>query len=103
MPQCEAKGETIDMKMIFYSHADKTHLHKKGFALSLVLKVRVLGARKGMAYRPSCRGMKLLCTNGRRDSGMKCAQANVTFLLDTLFVPFYGTATLHRSTRSAIY
>ena len=30
------------MKMSFYSHANKTHLHKKGFAPSLVLKVRVL-------------------------------------------------------------
>ena len=55
MPQCEAKCETIDMKIIFYSHVNKTHLHKKGMALSLVLKVRVLGARKGMAYRPSFR------------------------------------------------
>ena len=55
MPQCEAKCETIDMKMIFYHHANKTHLHKKGFALSLILKVRVLEARKGMAYRLSFR------------------------------------------------
>ena len=31
----------IDMKMIFYSHANETHFHEKGFALSLVLKVRV--------------------------------------------------------------
>ena len=36
----------IDMKMIFNSHVDKTHFHKKGFALSLVLKVRVCRARK---------------------------------------------------------
>ena len=28
-----------------YSHANKTHFHKKGFALSLVLKVRVFGTR----------------------------------------------------------
>ena len=27
------------MKMIFCSSANKTHLHKKGFALNLVLKV----------------------------------------------------------------
>ena len=31
------------MKMIFCSSANKTHLHKKGFALNLVLKVRVFG------------------------------------------------------------
>ena len=31
----------IDMKMSFYSHANDTHFHKKGFSLSLVFKVRV--------------------------------------------------------------
>ena len=40
--QSEAKRKAIDMKMNFYSHVNKTHFHKKGFALSLVLKVRVL-------------------------------------------------------------
>ena len=34
-----------DMKMIFYSQANKTHFHKKGFALSLVLKVRAFGTQ----------------------------------------------------------
>ena len=29
-----------------YSHANKAHFHMKGFALSLVLKVRVFGIRK---------------------------------------------------------
>ena len=29
--QCEARYETIDMKMPFYSHANKTHFHKRGF------------------------------------------------------------------------
>ena len=43
--QCEAKCETI-MKIIFYSHSNITHLHKKGFAFGLVLKVRVLGTRE---------------------------------------------------------
>ena len=36
--QTEAKCEAI-MKMIFYSHANKAHFPKKGFALRLVLKV----------------------------------------------------------------
>ena len=31
------------MKMIFHSHANKTHFHKKGRALGLNLKVRVFG------------------------------------------------------------
>ena len=43
--QCEAKCETI-MKINFYSHSNITHLHKKGFAFGLVLKVRVLGPRE---------------------------------------------------------
>ena len=38
--QSEAKCETFDMKTIFYSYANKTHFQKKGFALSLFLKVR---------------------------------------------------------------
>ena len=33
--QSEAKCEAIDMKMSFYSHANKTHFHKKSFPLSL--------------------------------------------------------------------
>ena len=32
--------------MIFYPHANETHFHEKGFALGLVLKVRVFAARK---------------------------------------------------------
>ena len=38
--------------MVFYSDADTTHFHKKGFALSLVLKVRVFleMARKWPVY-----------------------------------------------------
>ena len=38
--------KAIDMKMNFHSHTYKTHFHKKGFALSLVLKVRDFGTRK---------------------------------------------------------
>ena len=34
------------MKMNFYSYTYKTHFHKKGFALSLVLKVRDFGTQK---------------------------------------------------------
>ena len=48
--QSEAKYEAIDVKMVFNSDADKTHFHKKGFAPSLVLKVRVFGTGSEMAY-----------------------------------------------------
>ena len=34
------------MEVIFHSHANKTHFHKKGCALGLTLKVRVFGTRK---------------------------------------------------------
>ena len=34
------------MKIIFHSYANKTHFHKKGFALGLMLKLRVSGTRK---------------------------------------------------------
>ena len=32
--------------LIFHSHANKTHFHKKGCAPSLILKVRVFGTRQ---------------------------------------------------------
>ena len=37
---------TCFMEIIFHSHANKTHFHKKGCAPSLILKVRVFGTRK---------------------------------------------------------
>ena len=53
--QSEAKRESIDMEVI-YSHANKTHFHKKGFARSLVLEVRVFGTLKW----PVIRGFRFL-------------------------------------------
>ena len=44
--QSEAKCEAIDMKMIFNYYANISHFYNKGFALSLVLKVRFFGTRK---------------------------------------------------------
>ena len=38
--------EAKNMKMMYYSLVNKTHFHKKGFVLRLVLKVTVLGTRK---------------------------------------------------------
>ena len=34
------------MEMSFHSHANKTHFHKKGCALDLILKVRDFGTRQ---------------------------------------------------------
>ena len=36
------------MEIIFHSHANKTHFHKKGCAPSLISKVRVFGTRSGL-------------------------------------------------------
>ena len=36
------------METIFHSHANKTHFHKKGCALGLILKVRVLELGSGL-------------------------------------------------------
>ena len=44
------------MQIIFYSHASKTHFHKKGCALGLILKVRVFGTRKWPIERYKCHG-----------------------------------------------
>ena len=33
-------------KLFFYYHANKTHFHKKGFPLGLVLRERIFGTRK---------------------------------------------------------
>ena len=48
--QNEVKCSAFDMEMIFHSHANKTHFHKKGCALGLILKVRVFGTRKWPIY-----------------------------------------------------
>ena len=34
------------MEMIFHSHANKTHFHKKGCALGIILKMMVFRTRK---------------------------------------------------------
>ena len=44
--QNEGRCSAFDMEMLFHSHVNKTHFHKKGCAPSLILKVRVFGTRK---------------------------------------------------------
>jgi len=43
--QNEVKRSAFDKEMIFHSYANKTHFHKKGCPLGLILKVRVFGTR----------------------------------------------------------
>ena len=54
--QNEGRCSAFDMEIIFHSHANKTHFHKKGCVPSLILKVRVFGTRK----RPIAQGCCLL-------------------------------------------
>ena len=44
--QSEASFKAIDMKITFYSHANKTRINNEKFSLSLVFKVRVFQTRK---------------------------------------------------------
>ena len=44
--QNEGRCSVFDMEIIFHSHANKTHFHKKDCAPNLILKVRVFGTRK---------------------------------------------------------
>ena len=46
--------------MIFHSHASKTHFHKKGFALSLILKARVFRTRKWPIHQTFRKGKKVV-------------------------------------------
>ena len=55
--QSDAKWEAIDMKIGFHSRENKTHYHDKGFALSLVLKVRVFGTPKWPIRVPFATGL----------------------------------------------
>ena len=43
---CEVKMRSRWYENVFFSYSNKTHLHKKGFALRLVLKEKVLETRK---------------------------------------------------------
>ena len=63
LQKSEAKREAENdfLKMIFYSHAKKTHFHKTGFALSLVLKVKGLELGNGLYATTTFPIMHLTC------------------------------------------
>ena len=60
--QNEGRCSAFDVKIIFHSHANKTHFHKKGCAPSLILKVRVFGTRNWhiIFWRCCCRRRRRL-------------------------------------------
>ena len=53
--------KAIDMKMFFFSHGNRTHFHNKGFAHSLVLKVRVFGTQNA-PFKTSGSHLARLCS-----------------------------------------
>ena len=55
----EANCEADDVTMICYSHAKKTHFHKKAFTLSLVLKVKILRTRNWPNHSEECSACSL--------------------------------------------
>ena len=44
--QNEGRCSAFEKEIIFHSHANKTHFHKKGCAHGLILKAGVFGTRK---------------------------------------------------------
>ena len=46
--QNEVKCSAFDMEMFFHSHVSKTHFHKKGCALGLILKLAFLELGGGL-------------------------------------------------------
>ena len=50
----KGRCSAFDMEIIFHSHANKTHFHKKGCVPSLILKVRVFGTRKWPIAQGCC-------------------------------------------------
>ena len=52
--QNEVKCSAFDMELILLPHTMKTYFHKKGFALGLILKVRVLDLGSGLLIYSKC-------------------------------------------------
>ena len=56
--QNEVKCSAFDMEMIFHSHANEAHFHRKSCALGLILKVRFLELGSGL-----CNSLVLQCAS----------------------------------------
>ena len=75
--QNEGRCSAFDTEIIFHSHANKTHFHKKGCAPSLILKVRVFGTRnwpikvKTSVPKGALSGPRSKATNPNWDNKMK--------------------------------
>ena len=56
--QNEVKCSTFYMEIIFHSDANKSHFHKKGCTLGLILIVRIFGTRKWPVAGPVGKNVK---------------------------------------------
>ena len=64
--------------MIFNYDANITHFHNKGFALSLVLKVRFFGTRKCPIHAPYCQENIIVF---RENAGQQCFAMSLCTLI----------------------
>ena len=77
--------KAIDMKTIFFcSHVNKTHFHNKGFALSLILKVRVFGTQKP----PIIQTFKSVRNNITANGMYKCNKILFLHMINSLVIIF---------------
>ena len=64
----KVKWSAFDMEMIFHSRANKTHFHKKGCALGLILKVGVFGTQKWPVRCKTCSEQTTLTKKKKKTS-----------------------------------
>ena len=62
-------AQPLIRKWFFYSHANKTHYHKKGCALGLILKVRVFETQKWPII--DIIGFRVACMNESNETCFK--------------------------------
>ena len=96
--QNEVRWSAFDMQMIFHSHANKTHFHKKDCAVGIILKMKVFGTRKWPIIFK-----EVLVWSEKRFFGFKCNRthcgiAHILPILQTnsYDVQIFPVTTIHR-------
>ena len=79
--QSKVMSEDIDMKPFFFSHANETQYHKKGFTLNFALKMRVFGTKK-WHITPN---QKWMWENARKSWRFPMKHWHTTYTDSTLF------------------
>ena len=85
--QNEGRCSAFDMEIIFHSHANKTHFHRKGCAPSLILKVRVFGTWKWPIDWLLC--ATTYCLQLNRSLQARPAVSNLTILISCYVVGWF--------------